>query len=354
MSTETPSPEPETETPEPSVEVERIPEPGSGSILQPARFGFDPKQIEAIRQTVAKDCTDAELVMFLEVCGRYELDPFAKQIYAAKMSGQSGGISIIVSRDGLLAHAHKQQDFIRMDGDVVCKGDQFQMDMVAGDRTVTHSYSDPSNRGEVIGAWAVVVRREHGETYFYAPMEEYKKNSPIWTKHPSAMILKCAESYALRKAYSISGVVGENEVDTSTATNLTSIPGKANDLHPDWGDDPQLATDLRDAVTEARKHWPEKWLDAKLNALLHGTTDEKRRELLDEIRRDLAEVVQMPEEDVVDAVVVEESDTPSESPSEPPAEAVDGIPEEGLPPLPTGHGDPNEDEGIETPVKDEQ
>jgi len=290
------------------MSTETEPEVGSSvekkaGIMSVARYGFDPGQVRAIKATVAKDCTDAELVMFLEVCARYELDPFAKQAYAAKMQGDRGGISIIVSRDGLLAHAHRQPDFVNMDGDVVCKGDEFGMAFENGERTIQHKYGDPAARGEVLGAWAMVERRNHGSTYFYAPIAEYKRNGQIWSKHPSAMILKVAESMALRKAYSISGVVGEAEMDTSRATNLTSIPSAERDLHPDWGDSAELATTLRDAVEQARRLHPEKWMPAKVNAMLHGATDEQRAALLGELRAEIAAA-----EQVVDAEVVEDGE----------------------------------------------
>lgn len=294
-----------TETAEPDDESNEVVPVQSGGILTPARYGFDPGQVKAIKQTVAKDCTDAELVMFLEVCARYQLDPFAKQAYAAKMNGQSGGVSIIVSRDGLLAHAHRQQDFVNMDGDVVCANDEFGMEFAEGQRQVHHKYDSSKDRGAVVGGWAMVERAEHGTTYFYAPMSEYRRSSSIWGKHPSAMILKVAESMALRKAYSISGVVGEAEMDTSRATNLTTVPSAGNDLHPDWGEDPELAAKLRDAVSEARGLWPENWLPAKVNAMLHGATDEQRTELLNEIQTEIDRHREQ-EEVVVDAEVVED------------------------------------------------
>ena len=269
-----------------------------GSILSPARYGFDPAQVRAIKSTVAKDCSDAELVMFLEVCARYGLDPFAKQAYAAKMGG--GGVSIIVSRDGLLAHAHRQPDFVRLDCDVVRKGDTFEVAFVDGKRMVKHSYGDPSARGEVIGAWAMVERRDHGSTYFYAPLEEYKRSGPIWQKHPSAMILKVAESYALRKAYSISGIVGEAEVDVPR--NLTAQPTAVRvSQGPDFGDDPELAASLREAVERVREVSPDKWRPAKVNTLLHDATDEQRQALLAEIQAD----IKAAEEVEVEAEVVE-------------------------------------------------
>lgn len=271
------------------------------SILQPARYGFDPAQVRAIKATVAKDCSDAELVMFLEVCARYGLDPFAKQAYAAKMGG--GGVSIIVSRDGLLAHAHRQPDFVRLDCDVVRKGDTFEVAFINGERQVKHGYGDPTARGEVIGAWAMVERRDHGSTYFYAPLEEYKRSSPIWGKHPSAMILKVAESYALRKAYSISGIVGEAEVDynrggTAPATTANNLTRK--EPQPDYGDNPELASALRDAVDRIRVYAPENWRPAKVAALLHDADDTQRRKLLEEIESEITK-----HEPVVEAEVVE-------------------------------------------------
>lgn len=268
-----------------------------GSILSPARYGFDPAQVRAIKSTVAKDCSDAELVMFLEVCARYGLDPFAKQAYAAKMGG--GGVSIIVSRDGLLAHAHKQPDFVRLDCDVVRKGDVFEVAFVNGERQVKHSYGDPTARGEVIGAWAMVERRDHGSTYFYAPLEEYKRSGPIWQKHPSAMILKVAESYALRKAYSISGIVGEAEVDVPR--NMTTPPPVVRQQGPDFGDNPELASALREALDRVREIAPDKWRPAKVNALLHDASDEQRKDLLAEIRADIDGA-----EPAIDAEIVNE------------------------------------------------
>ena len=305
-------------------------------ILSAARTDFDKAQIQAIKASVAKDCSDAELVMFLEVCARYQLDPFTKQVFAAKMNGDRGPVSIIVSRDGLLAHAHRQSDFVKMDGDVVHANDGFESSMINGERTIVHTVKAPADRGAIVGAWAMVERKDHGQTYFFAPLSEYKRNSPIWGKHPSAMILKVAESYALRKAYSISGVVGEAEVEASNpASNITSIPGTARDLHPDWGDDPVLAQDLKAAVETIRAIEPENWMPPKINAMLSGATDDQRRQLLAEIDAKLpkstggvvSDEAAPSEPEVVDAEVVTEE--AADSPSEPVSDQSYGRESEG-------------------------
>jgi phage recombination protein Bet len=261
----------------PSREV--LPDTRGAAITVPARLGFEQQQVVAIKNTVAADCNDAELVMFLEVAARYGLDPFAKQIYAAKMKGR---VQIIVSRDGLLAHAHKQDTFVQMDGDIVHANDDFRVVFEKGERDIHHSYStkvDPGksgpegeplgDRGPIVGAWARVVRRGHGTTFFFAPMDEYKQDRDgPWQKTPSAMILKCAETYSLRKAFSISGVVGEDEVEKERK-RLTEVEGEpvvAQLEEIDFGEEPR-ASYIRELARIANEIKPGAYRAAKLMGL---------------------------------------------------------------------------------------
>ena len=301
----------------PAVEAEEdkpreaLPDTAGAAITVPARLGFEQQQVIAIKNTVAADCTPAELVMFLEVAARYELDPFAKQIYAAKIKGR---VQIIVSRDGLLAHAHKQKTFVQMDGDVVRAYDDFSVAFKDGKRDIEHSYTtkvdpaksgpegEPLGRGPIIGAWARVVREGHGATYFFAPIDEYMQDREgPWKKTPSAMILKCAETYALRKAFSISGVVGEDEVEKDRKT-LTQVDG-GGPVGPtiDFGPEPRssyishlarIANDLR----------PGAYRPAKLMALADDP-----EALVDELSAFIADAGgEVPAEPVEGAVVSEE------------------------------------------------
>ena len=46
--------------------------------------GLTPAQIELVKRTVAKGATDDELQMFLHLANKYNLDPFAKEIWFIK------------------------------------------------------------------------------------------------------------------------------------------------------------------------------------------------------------------------------------------------------------------------------
>lgn len=137
-------------------------------ITIPARYGFGPEQTEAIKRTVAKDCTPAEFVMFMELAARYHLDPFAKHIWAAKM-GDNKPVAILVGRDGYLAIAERHPAYQGMDSDVVRDGDTFKLQRTPHPEVV-HEYGE--QRGAILGAWAMVYRTDRiVPTYFYAPIE---------------------------------------------------------------------------------------------------------------------------------------------------------------------------------------
>jgi phage recombination protein Bet len=248
-------------------------------ITEAARKAFSGDQVEAIRRTVAKDCNDAELVMFLELCGRYGLDPWTGQIYAVRMSGRDGGrggVVIMTSRDGLLAIANRHEDFAGMLSDVVRENDDFKKTS----EDVQHEYEGSTEkRGKIVGAWALVYRKDRKASYFFAPMEEYNSNKATWKQYPSAMIVKVAESMALRRAYSISGLVAEEEMDaTSSPTGMRSEAPAI-----DWGEDPAMALWLQQLVDTARKVAPAKApTDNYLRLQLNGPIrPEKRRAIAD-------------------------------------------------------------------------
>ena len=73
---------------------------------------YPPKLVNVIKNTVAKDSTDEELYMFLQVASMYNLNPFLKEIWFVK--NKDGSCMIMTSRDGYLKIAKQDPKFMRM------------------------------------------------------------------------------------------------------------------------------------------------------------------------------------------------------------------------------------------------
>ena len=67
------------------------------------------EQIAVIKNTVAKGATDSEFAMLCHLAKKYNLDPFAREIYFIKYGGQP---TIMTSRDGYLKVAQTNPDFL--------------------------------------------------------------------------------------------------------------------------------------------------------------------------------------------------------------------------------------------------
>ena len=172
---------------------------------------FNNEQIELLKNTVAKGATDNEFALFAHLAKTYGLDPFAKEIFFMKYGNQAA--TIITGRDGYLKIANGRPEMDGIQSDSVCENDRLSKN---NDGTVDHAYGTPE-RGKVIGAYALVFRKDRSRAaYFYAPRAEYNASSnPTWKKYPTAMIIKVAEACALKRAFSISGLVTQEEMDVS-------------------------------------------------------------------------------------------------------------------------------------------
>lgn len=165
---------------------------------------YSTEEIETIKDTVAKGASDSELKMFLHICKTYGLDPFLKEIYySAQMK------TMITSRDGYLKAAQRDPLFDGIQSMAVCENDDFGIDAV--NNTVTHTFAK-GDRGQVIGAWAMVFKKGFRPVIAYADYKEYNKGNSIWKTYKSAMCCKVAEVFALKRQFGISGLVTQEEM----------------------------------------------------------------------------------------------------------------------------------------------
>jgi len=152
---------------------------------------FTPEQIELVKKTVAKNATDDELQMFLHLAKKYDLDPLAKQIWFIKYKVAEAP-TIFTSRDGYLKIAHDSGQFDGLD---------------------SHTIDD--EKGNPIKAICEIWRKDMSHSFkAEVKFKEYGMNNrnPIWRSYPSAMLIKVAEVFALKRAFSISGLVTSEEM----------------------------------------------------------------------------------------------------------------------------------------------
>lgn len=144
------------------------------------RKSFSNEEVEVIRRTIARDCDDQQLRLFLHVAISRGLDPFANQIHAVVRGGK---LCIQPGIDGLRALAEETKEY--RPG----KQATFEMD---GDRIV---------------ACTAYVMRKYGEDWVEfsdtAFMDEYypQQNDFLWKKMPRVMLAKCAEARVLRRTF---------------------------------------------------------------------------------------------------------------------------------------------------------
>ena len=170
-------------------------------------INFNEEELKTLKNTVAANANEHEFKMFIALSKRYGLDPFNKEIFFWKVKGRP---TIMTSRDGYLKIADRHPEYDGLVSDVVRENDDFKRTS----NGIDHQYS--SNRGKIIGAYALVYRKDRKyPIYIFAPFAEYNAPSKVWKQYPSAMILKVAESMALKRAFTVSGLVSREEMEVT-------------------------------------------------------------------------------------------------------------------------------------------
>mgnify|MGYP003450377096 CR=1 FL=1 len=167
-------------------------------------FGYSNAEVQVIASTVAKGTNGTELSYFLNVCKSVGLNPFVKEIWCYK--DNKGNLLIFAGRDGFLAKAQVNPFFNGIRSSEVCKNDVFSIDIA--NNKIEHKFGI-AERGGIVGAYAIVFRKNGEPTIEYVDFNLYNKGYNTWKTHPHEMIKKVAETHALKKAFGISGIQSE-------------------------------------------------------------------------------------------------------------------------------------------------
>ncbi len=184
-------------------------------------FGYTDQEIAVIQHNVAKNTNKVQLAYFINVCKSVDLNPFIKEIWCYK--DKADNLLVFAGRDGFLAKAQRNPLYNGIRSSEVCENDVFSIDIA--NNKIKHEFG-VSDRGNIIGAYAIVFRKDGEPTIEYVAFKTYNKGYNAWKTHPSEMIKKVAETHALKKAFGISGIQSEYsfEVKDGVAIPMNSSP----------------------------------------------------------------------------------------------------------------------------------
>ena len=167
----------------------------------PAQREFNEKEVALIRNLFTKGCSEEEFGLFVTLAKTYQLDPFKNQIWCVKYG--SGPARVFTGRDGFLEIAHRSGQFDGMESGY--RDEKEKCEIRDGDK-IREEW-----RMRIIG-WAKVFRKDMTHPFTVeVDLDEYKKDTAAWKQMPRTMIQKVAESQALRKAFSASGLYAPEE-----------------------------------------------------------------------------------------------------------------------------------------------
>lgn len=246
---------------------------------------------------------DPVIDAYAAVCEEYGFGLFSGKVWIDEerigaRDGSDGAVrrKPAMGRDAFLDVAKRDERYGGMEFDVVCANDEFKKQTKSGVPKVTHVVDSPlmEDRGEIAGAYCIVYVTGRKPTYFFAPIDEYAKTDDdgkyidFW-KYVSAMIIKCAQSAALRLALGITGVVPADEARREDRGGAeTEEPSETSEEFIRSLDLPEETRDALVATTrKANDESPNSWSLAKLKMRLAATGKDGADEVLAEISREI-------------------------------------------------------------------
>jgi len=171
---------------------------------------FTPDQVSLLKSQICRGASDDELKLFMQVCNRTGLDPFARQIYAVFRKDNKNDcmkMTIQTSIDGFRLIAQRSKEYAGQAGPEWCGQDGVWRDVWLSKDAPAAARVGVLRAGFREPVWAVALWSEFCQM-------AYGKVTQMWQSLPTVMLAKCAESQALRRVFpqELSGIYSEEEM----------------------------------------------------------------------------------------------------------------------------------------------
>lgn len=219
-------------------------------------------QLKTVKNIIAENATDQELVLFAQYCVKKNLDPFAKQIFFIKRGkGDNAKASFQTSIDGYRAIADRtglyagNDDYLFNDGKT-----QFEMLNAGVKKPITATATVYKLiQGNRI-AFSATVDFDSYVQSFWDSRTGKQTVTPTWEKMAFTMLGKCAESLAFRKAFpaELGGLYTQEEmgqVDQQSETPAPKGYGQVVHTLPPNNSAPITQEDLTAKAPQPKEHF---------------------------------------------------------------------------------------------------